>query len=308
MDIEGGYGCTTTLNNEQQFVYDTIMERVKSKSTGTFFIDGLGGTDKTFLYKALLAGVRSQNLIALATASSGVSASLLPGGRTAHSRFKIPLETIDDIVCSISKQLALGNLLKISRLIIWDEAPMVNRCAIEAIDKMLTDIDDCSLPFSGKAMVLVGDFCQILPVVSKGKKKDIIKASLVSSDPWPLYLHLPLVQNMRAKLDPAFCDYLLRIGDGTKEEHDCKCITLLKSIVLPFEDEIISLKILIHHVFPNIEAYANNLHMMVNRVILTPKNECVDHINRILLQQIPGEICTYYSFDEAIDQSEQVYR
>ncbi|XP_022899120.1 uncharacterized protein LOC111412425 isoform X2 [Olea europaea var. sylvestris] len=99
-----------------------------------------GGTRKTFLYKALLISVRSQNFIALATASSGVAASLLPGGRTAHSRFKIPLETIDEVNCSVSKQSALGMLLKMFRLIIWDEAPMVNRCAIEAIDRMLKDI------------------------------------------------------------------------------------------------------------------------------------------------------------------------
>lgn len=44
---------------------------------------------------------------------------------------------------------------------------------------------------------------------------------------------------------------------------------------------------------------------MGNRVILTPTNECVDHINRILLERISGEIFTYYSFDKAIDKSEQ---
>ncbi|XP_030479392.1 uncharacterized protein LOC115696639 [Cannabis sativa] len=38
-------------------------------------LDGPGGTGKTFLYKALLAKIRSTNLVALATASSGVAAS-----------------------------------------------------------------------------------------------------------------------------------------------------------------------------------------------------------------------------------------
>ncbi|XP_022864614.1 ATP-dependent DNA helicase PIF1-like [Olea europaea var. sylvestris] len=128
------------------------------------------------------AGVWSQNLIALATASSGVSVSLLPGGPTAHSRFKIPLETVGEICCSVSKQSALGTLLKMSRLIIWDEAPMVNRSAVEAVDKILRDITDCNLLFGGKVVVLGGDFCQILPVVRKGKKHDIMKASLIFSD------------------------------------------------------------------------------------------------------------------------------
>ncbi|XP_022854161.1 ATP-dependent DNA helicase PIF1-like [Olea europaea var. sylvestris] len=304
-DVQGGYAYASTLNNEQQFAYDIIMEKVKLELGGTFFIDGPGGTGKTFLYKALLASVRSQNLIALATASSGVSPSLLPGGRTAHSRFKIPLETIGEIICPISKQSALATLFKMCRLIIWDEAPKVNRCAVEVVDKMLRDITNCNFPFGGKVIVLKGDFRQILPVVPKGKEEDIIKASLVFSKLWPLFFHLPLIQNMRAKLDPVFCDYLLRIGNGIEQEHDCKCIKLPNSIILPFEDEISSLKNLIHHVFSNIEEYVDNLHMMVNRVILTPRNDCVDHINRILLEQIPGQIFTYYSFDEAIDQSEQ---
>jgi hypothetical protein len=294
----------TNLNYKQQIAYNIIIERVATGSGGAFFIDGPGGTGKTYLYKALLHNVRSQNLIALATASSGVAASLLPGGRTARSRFKIPLEIVGEISCSVSKQSALGILLKMCKLIIWDEAPMVNRGAIEAVDKMLKDVNDSNLLFGGKVMVLGGDFRQVLPVVSKGKKEDIIHASLVFSYLWPLLTHLQLVENMRAKFDPTFCDYLLRIGNGTEQQHSCNCIQLPNEIIIPFQDEMTSLKLLIHNVFPNIEKYADNLHTMTNRVILTPRNDCVDHINKILLEQIPGEIFTYYSFDEAIDQSE----
>jgi ATP-dependent DNA helicase PIF1 len=58
-------------------------------------VDGPSGTKKTYLYKALLAIVHSQDKIAVATATSGVAASIMPSGRTAHSRFKIPL-VIDD--------------------------------------------------------------------------------------------------------------------------------------------------------------------------------------------------------------------
>ncbi|XP_022873152.1 ATP-dependent DNA helicase PIF1-like [Olea europaea var. sylvestris] len=195
------------------------MEKVKNDSSGTFFIDGPRGTGKTFLYKALLTAVRGQHFIALATASSGVAASLLPGGRTAHSRFKIPLETIDEVNCSVSNQSASGIMLQMCRLIIWDEAPMVNRCTIEAVDRMLRDITDSNLPFGGKVIVFGGDFRQVLPVVPRGKKDDVMKASLVFSDLWPSYLRLPLVENMRAKSDPMFCTYLLRIGNGTEEEH-----------------------------------------------------------------------------------------
>lgn len=62
------------------------------------------------------------------------------------------------ISCSVAKQPALGTLLKMSKLIIWNEAHMVNRCVIEVVDKILKDITDCHLPFRGKVMVLGGDF------------------------------------------------------------------------------------------------------------------------------------------------------
>jgi hypothetical protein len=53
-------------------------------------------SEDTYLYRALLAKVRSMGLIAIATATSGIAASIMPGGRTAHSRFKIPINIQED--------------------------------------------------------------------------------------------------------------------------------------------------------------------------------------------------------------------
>ncbi|XP_069144585.1 uncharacterized protein [Solanum lycopersicum] len=92
-----------------------------------FFIDGPGGTGKTFLYRALLAAVRTKGFIALATASSGVAASILLGGRTAHSRFKIPVDIDDNFTCNISKQISLAILIRDSKLIVWDEVSMAKK-------------------------------------------------------------------------------------------------------------------------------------------------------------------------------------
>jgi len=50
-----------------------------------------GGTGKTFLISLILAEIRSNNGIALAVALSGIAATLLDGGSTAHSAFKLPL-------------------------------------------------------------------------------------------------------------------------------------------------------------------------------------------------------------------------
>lgn len=99
------------LNTEQKKAYDIILQRVFSNKSGAFFIDGPGGSGKTFLYCALLATVRSKRVVALATTTSGVAASILPGGRTSRSRFKIPIDIDEKFTCNISKQSSLASLI-----------------------------------------------------------------------------------------------------------------------------------------------------------------------------------------------------
>jgi primosomal protein N' len=45
------------LNPEQRVVYDNVMAAVDRRA---FFVDGLGGTSKTFLYSCLLSTVHAQ--------------------------------------------------------------------------------------------------------------------------------------------------------------------------------------------------------------------------------------------------------
>jgi hypothetical protein len=79
------------LNSEQVSGYMEIIEHVINRKGRVFFVDDPRGTGKTFLYRCLIATVRLEGLIAVATATSGIAASIMPGGRTAHSVFKIPI-------------------------------------------------------------------------------------------------------------------------------------------------------------------------------------------------------------------------
>ncbi|XP_035539697.1 uncharacterized protein LOC118344048 [Juglans regia] len=293
------------LNSEQRHVYNSILENVFSNKTATFFVDGPGGTGKTFLYKALLAAVRSRKLVALATASSGVAASILPGGRTAHSRFKIPLDTDEHSMCCVSKQSAIAKLLRVARLIIWDEAPMSRKQHIEALDKMLRDINDSELTFGGKVIVFGGDFRQVLPVVRKGTRQEHVDASLVSSYLWPTLIKLRLTENMRARLDPVFSEYVLELGNGMPPITIDETVKIPNGMLVPYEDDCTSLDHLIDVVFQDIHEYSINISAMMNPAILTPKNSYVDEINTLLIHRFPSELRRYYSFDEAIDASEQ---
>ncbi|XP_012848365.1 PREDICTED: ATP-dependent DNA helicase PIF4-like [Erythranthe guttata] len=83
--------CLASITDEQRKVYDVVMDAVTNDSGGMFFIYGHGGMGKTFLWKTLSAAVRSNGEIVINVASSGIASLLLPGGRTSHSRFGLPI-------------------------------------------------------------------------------------------------------------------------------------------------------------------------------------------------------------------------
>jgi hypothetical protein len=223
----------TRLNFQQKIAFDTITKRVYSneKYNNVFFIDGPGGTGKTFVYKTILAFVRKHKDIALAVASSGIASLLLPGARTGHSRFKIPFELNASSTCNIKKNSDLAKLIQRSKLILWDECPMMHRFAFEALNETLKDImgeiDSANrqLPFGGIVIVFGGDFRQILPVVKRGTRGDIVRASFNKSKLWENINVLKLEINMRIQsLDPEdqntakeFGDWLIRVGEGKEE-------------------------------------------------------------------------------------------
>ena len=62
-----------------------------------------------------------------------------------------------------------------------DKAPMVNRHALESLDRTFKDIMEVNLPFGGKVLILGGDFRQVFLVVPKGTKAEMIDACIVKS-------------------------------------------------------------------------------------------------------------------------------
>ncbi|XP_076057281.1 uncharacterized protein LOC143034821 [Oratosquilla oratoria] len=109
--------------------------------------------------------VRSKSKVALAVASSGIAATVLHGGRTAHNMFKIPLmEHNERKTCNIKHKSELARLLLMSSLIVWDEAVMANKNTISALDITLRDLSGLDIFMGGKTFVCAGDFRQILPV------------------------------------------------------------------------------------------------------------------------------------------------
>ncbi|XP_074356628.1 uncharacterized protein LOC141696377 [Apium graveolens] len=131
---------------------------------------------------------------------SSLAAMVAP---TAHSRFRIPQDVTVETTCEIKHGTQLSQLLQKTSLIIWDEAPMINKFCFEALERTLRDIlstwygNSRSKPFGGLTVVCGDDFRQILPVIPQGERAYIIAASLNSSYLWPHFEIYKLKQNMR---------------------------------------------------------------------------------------------------------------
>ncbi|GJS31895.1 hypothetical protein Tco_0492515 [Tanacetum coccineum] len=195
-------------------------------------------TSKTFVWKTLSAAIRRRRDIVLNVASSGIAALLLPGGRTAHSRFAIPINVNEDST---------------------------------SLDRTLKDIMRSSNPFGGIVVVFGGYFRQILPVIPRGTRSEIVNASLRCSYIWDDIQVLKLTENMRLRVEnnngeseetKAFADWILSIGNGeVGEDQEGKAEVEIPNGIL-IKDTI---------------------------AILAPTNDVVNKINERMMKLIPTE-------------------
>jgi hypothetical protein len=76
---------------------------------------------------------------------------------------------------------------------------MQHRFCFEAVDRLMQDLHQNDLLFGGVPVVLGGDFAQILPVVKRGRRADVVSASLQRSYIWERLEILQLIENMRLR-------------------------------------------------------------------------------------------------------------
>ncbi|XP_031109293.1 ATP-dependent DNA helicase PIF1-like [Ipomoea triloba] len=293
-------------------IYNEVIQNVDNNTGGLFFVYGYGGIGKTFLWRALSSYLRAKGDIVLNVASSGIASLLLPGGRTAHSRFAIPISINEDSTCNISQGSPLAELIVYCKLIIWDEAPMMHKYCFEALDKTMRDLlrfkneNSYDMPFGGKTVVLGGDFRQILPVIPKGTRQDIVGATINSSYLWRYCKVLRLTKNLRLTTIQApeerqqteqFAKWIADIGDGvssacTDEEDD---LIIPNHILLQYVDNPIAA--IVESTFPNYEIACTDSQFLLSRAILAPTLDVVDSINDYMNEMNKGDSKTYLSCD-----------
>ncbi|KAG4990661.1 hypothetical protein JHK87_024118 [Glycine soja] len=276
----------SSMTDEQKQIYQKIMQAVNNNEVDMFFLYGYGGTIKTYIWRTLASSLRAKNQIVIMVASSGIASLLLPRGRIAHSKLKIPVSIFEDSTCNILQGSQLAELLNQTNLIIWDEAPMAHKFCFQALD-------------------------QIIP---RGSHSDIINATINSSYLWPSYEVLTLTKNMRLQgnaqsIDDQettkFAKWILDIGDGVIGNQNDGYVTVEIPQYLLITEYNDPIDAIVRSTFPDLYQHHNNPEFFKCRAILASTNETIEEVNDYILCMIPGEHMEYLSSDY-IEKSETI--
>uniref|UniRef100_A0A8R1HSI7 ATP-dependent DNA helicase n=1 Tax=Caenorhabditis japonica TaxID=281687 RepID=A0A8R1HSI7_CAEJA len=288
-----------TLNPEQKTAFEAILKAVDDPSLPrVFYIDGPGGSGKTYLYNALCSTLIGRQMKIACTAWTGIASTLLPNGRTSASLFKLDINN-DCEGSTLMLDSAYARHLKDLDVIIWDEASMIPKNALQTADQVLRDVaeeGDKRKMFGGKVFVVGGDFRQVLPVVRRGTRSDQVDACIKRSPLWSSFQVHKLMSNMRVNNnDSSWKDFLLNVGDGLANDANGE---------LQLEESLISKGDIITETFGVSIDQSTDLS---ESAVIAPKNVDVDKLNEQVLSRICGTEKVYLSRDEIIDDNQNKF-
>ncbi|GBN02120.1 hypothetical protein AVEN_191272-1 [Araneus ventricosus] len=263
---------TMQLNSEQRNVVEILLSAVYNNAADTPKGDDV-----------------------IPVASTGIAATLLIGGRTAHSVFKIPIDLNATSTCNLKPNTKEADMLLKTKLIVWDEAPMTHVHAFLAVDRLLQDLTKCKEPFGGKVILLGGDFRQVLPVILRGSRTLTVASSLKKHALWLKFHKLYLTKNMRAlESERDFGAWLLDIG----EKKSGSTIQLPLQCYPSIQDPV-------HQLYSDIDFSSVTPQELKGRAILTVNNERSMEINNKVLEFMPGNETVYKAVDMIMSEDPQ---
>jgi ATP-dependent DNA helicase PIF1 len=199
------------------------------KSGANVFLTGEPGSGKTYVVNQYAEYLRAHGIEPAITASTGIAATHI-GGFTIHSWCGIGIKrhlTKDDLNAITQNKRLVGRVSS-ARVLIIDELSMLSADALSMINMVCCKIRRNEKPFGGLQAVLVGDFFQLPPVVSR---KDYAQKTLMSEpkDPGALFAYASTVwQELRLLTcyiteqhrqdDAAYMDMLSAVRGGTFSE------------------------------------------------------------------------------------------
>jgi hypothetical protein len=296
---------TTPNTEEQQNIFNLIMDSIHNRRTSLYFIQGMGGSGKTTLAKKILAASRSTEILCLGCASTGLAATNYENFDTAHGLFKFPVtEDGDDndedekCVSKLYEHPERLELLQKAKVIVWDEFPSNNRNIFENVYRLMNE-------FVGKVVICMGDFRQIAPVITNGDRQQIVNASIKSSSLWSKFTILHLTINMRliqnsnnTEQQRRYGELLIAIGEG-EQNRDAELLSWdeesgQQHYVLHNLPFMLTEEEAINFIYPN---GIINPEYAVQRAFLAISNKDVNEWNTKIQQLNPNEAISLFSKD-----------
>jgi hypothetical protein len=154
---------------------------------------------------------------------------------------------------------------------------MANKACLHAVDALLRLLCNTNKPFGGKPFIGVGDFRQVAPVVKGGGLGAVINASIRTSSLWPSFALSKLEQPMRNATDLEYCNYVDGIGEDIERTY---------TIQLQYLERINTIDAALQWLYP--QSVLEDPRRCIQRSFLATLNTCVDELNDIVLQQLPG--------------------
>ena len=291
------------LSIEQAHAAECVFNTVVNRSGfNVFGVLCSAGTGKTLFANFVACSLRSQGKVVVCVAASALAASLLEGGHTAHHTLHIPIPANDATYCSFTA--VERHLMKNADLIIWDEASMIHQDVADTVNRSLQDImqlPDC--PFGGKAVIFMGDFKQLLPVVRGGDDSYAVihvngsafaRNTLAGKGEnhtmqrcawWPSVRRIEFRHNWRACQDVEFAELLESVGNGSLQE-----------VRVPAASQVCSMDNLVRQVFGPDLSRADSAAM-----VLTLTLDDADDVNNYCMSIMSGGCTEVHASDAYVD-------
>lgn len=276
----------SSLNPSQRATFHRIKAVVLGRSTESdkiFYIDGPGGTGKTYMMNLLIRTLNSLGKVCLVTAPTGLAASLLVNGTTLHSTFNIPFNLNESSQIRIPLESRKARFHSRIDVLFIDEISMVNAKILDMIDQYFRDLMNNEQLFGGKVVVFLGDLRQLPVVVSRYSSLSISASLFTNSIYFREAKRRRLRINMRAQDQPEFNRFLMRVGNGAKTRN----AKFPEGVYVP--EEYISTN-LIEDIFDNINDLT--IEDIERRQIIAGSNKEVDQFNLSVLNKFDGNVIT----------------
>lgn len=206
-----------------------ILEMLKNDNV---FITGGGGVGKSHITKEIIEDYKLKMKYVIALGSSGTAAVNI-SGQTLHSFFMLGISKnleelkLNDKVKKINTY-KLNNILSVASLIVIDEISLVSK---DVMDMVLYRLENSN--FKGKFLI-VGDFCQIPPIIKDKRVKDIF--AFESKLWYSLNLKIVYLEEIKRNTDLEFSKTLQRIRINNIIDEDIEVLKRLTKNILKEEE------------------------------------------------------------------------